>query len=447
MSRRVFISFLGTNDYLPVKYKLGTYCCSQPVRFVQEALIEAVCKNWTSQDAIYIFYTNKAWKMNWQDAGHTESSVGLCSVLKRMNPKPPIQDRFISEECLENDIWEIFTAVFDELQEGDQIYFDSTHAFRLIPLFSIPLFNYAHFMKHTDLRAIYYGAFEKLGTVKEVLDMEDNKRIAPIIDLSNLVGLQATNVAASNLVEFGKVGSIAAHEAGANQTSTESPLSDSAVAIRTVKQELQKLDDYIETCNMSDIRKGEYIKRITKNFDKAIRSKSLTTPEADLLNSIKAQLVEFKPAETDENIIAAINWAVKYRKVQPVYTLGREYIISKVCELVKQMQARGDASFKISSDKVFREFVGDLLGYNNNRYGECSKHILDEDDWKAINKFGLKIVQEPWMKELKKHYETIAKNRNALNHASANQPIQSLIDSFKSKFTQCIEIIDAQLNS
>jgi hypothetical protein len=51
------------------------------------------------------------------------------------------------------------------------------------------------------------------------------------------------------------------------------------------------------------------------------------------------------------------------------------------------------------------------------------------------------------MKELKKHYETIAKNRNALNHASANQSIQSLIDSFKSKFAQCIEIIDAQLNS
>jgi hypothetical protein len=111
------------------------------------------------------------------------------------------------------------------------------------------------------------------------------------------------------------------------------------------------------------------------------------------------------------------------------------------------MQARGDASFKISTDKVFREFVGDLLGYNNNGYGVCSKHISDELDWKAINKFGLKIVQQPWMKELKKHYETIAKNRNALNHASANQSIQSLIDSFKSKFAQCIEIIDAQLNS
>jgi hypothetical protein len=444
MSRRVFISFLGTNNYVPVKYRLGEYRSSQPVRFVQEALIEAVCKNWEKQDAIYIFYTNKAWKMNWQDAGHTESSEGLYSVLKRMNPKPPIIDRFLSEECLEKDIWEIFTAVFNELKAGDQIYFDSTHAFRLIPLFSIPLFNYAHFMKHTDLRAIYYGAFEKLGSAKEVSEMEVNKRIVPIIDLSNLVGLQATSVAASNLVEFGKVGSIAAHEAEPNQ---DPQLSDSAIAIRTVKQELQKLDDYIETCNMPNIRKGEYIKNIIRYFDKAIRSKSLTMPEKDLLNSIKAQLVEFKPAETDKNIIAAINWAVKYRKVQPVYTLGREYIISKVGELVKQRQARYDASFEISTEKVFREFVGDLLGYNNNRDGVCSKHISGEPDWKAINKFGLKIVQEEWMKKLKQHYETIARNRNALNHASANQSIQSLIDSFKNKFTQCIEIIDEQLNS
>jgi hypothetical protein len=133
--------------------------------------------------------------------------------------------------------------------------------------------------------------------------------------------------------------------------------------------------------------------------------------------------------------------------VQPVYTLGREYIISKVGELVKQRQARYDASFEISTEKVFREFVGDLLGYNNNRDGVCSKHISGEPDWKAINKFGLKIVQEEWMKKLKQHYETIARNRNALNHASANQSIQSLIDSFKNKFTQCIEIIDEQLNS
>lgn len=45
MVRKVFISFLGTNNYVETHYELNGKV-SKPVRFIQEALISSICKKW-----------------------------------------------------------------------------------------------------------------------------------------------------------------------------------------------------------------------------------------------------------------------------------------------------------------------------------------------------------------------------------------------------------------
>lgn len=56
MARKVFISFLGTNNYLQTYYELkGEY--SPVVRFIQQALVGFLCKDWTKNDSVMIFYT------------------------------------------------------------------------------------------------------------------------------------------------------------------------------------------------------------------------------------------------------------------------------------------------------------------------------------------------------------------------------------------------------
>ena len=73
MPRKVFISFLGTNNYVQCRYDIGGVV-SAPVRFVQEALIEHFCKEWTENDRIFIFCTSKektgengSKEINWLD--------------------------------------------------------------------------------------------------------------------------------------------------------------------------------------------------------------------------------------------------------------------------------------------------------------------------------------------------------------------------------------------
>ena len=115
---------------------------------------------------------------------------------------------YIDEGFSENEIWSIFNTIYNKLEDEDEIYFDVTHAFRSIPLFSTILFNFARFMKNVTVKAVYYGAFEKLGSAYVVREMEVKNRIAPIIDLTHLVKLQNFTQVASGFVEYGKIGKV-----------------------------------------------------------------------------------------------------------------------------------------------------------------------------------------------------------------------------------------------
>jgi hypothetical protein len=59
MARKVFISFLGTGNYLQTRYEMGDYI-SSPTRFIQLALIDYICLDWCENDRIFIFYTEKS---------------------------------------------------------------------------------------------------------------------------------------------------------------------------------------------------------------------------------------------------------------------------------------------------------------------------------------------------------------------------------------------------
>ena len=94
MARKVFISFLGTGNYLQTHYELNGEK-SAPVRFVQEALISFLCKDWTENDRIFIFCTKGAEgseTKNWFDNGHTKvnedaeiEKIGLEHRLRNLN--------------------------------------------------------------------------------------------------------------------------------------------------------------------------------------------------------------------------------------------------------------------------------------------------------------------------------------------------------------------------
>ena len=75
MARKVFISFLGSNNYLETYYSFEGKKSEHPVRFIQEDLVKRLCNEWTKDDRILIFCTDDSKTKNWLNDGHGDEKL------------------------------------------------------------------------------------------------------------------------------------------------------------------------------------------------------------------------------------------------------------------------------------------------------------------------------------------------------------------------------------
>jgi len=462
MGRKVFISFLGTNNYLETYYSLNGVKSNKSVRFIQDALIDFLCKDWNEKDKILIFYTELSKTKNWENNGHerVNSEIekrGLRSTLIAKELKVQIdEDTIIPEGFSEEEIWKIFEKVYSKLENGDELYFDVTHAFRSIPLFSIVLFNFAKTMINTRIISIHYGAFEKLGDAYKVREMPIEDRIAPILDLTSVIRLQELTQTANNFIEFGKVGK--------NSNLIQFPNQNKVLikkqgqinqAINLLEKNMNLFDDYLLTCRMSDIKSGKFIKDIRLGLSLVIKSASPTNPEKTILKKIEEDLSDFSSEETDLNIEAAINWALKYNLIQQAYTLGQEYIISRVCILLSKYNIyekyfdinqklikanKEDIKKKIRENKIqFRTYVSAVLSISDEDIPDGLKGALLEHKENTLD-----ILKLGWIHPIRESFKIIAKNRNILNHAKGTEDAKNIKNAFSKPYQKCLVIINEQ---
>ena len=433
MSRKVFISFLGTNNYVECCYSTDEH---YPVRFVQEALIRDICKDWTANDCIYIFCTKGAEDSNWVDNGQSKiyeeiEKIGLETRLEGLNLAAKVEKVSIDEGFSEEGIWTIFDAVYRKLNYGDEIFFDVTHAFRSIPLFSVVLFNYSRFMKETKIAAIKYGAFEKLGSAFEVRKKQLSERgIAPILDLTDIARLQEYNEMASNLVNFGKTKQLS--------YKLQSAEADNKI-LDELSQAVTNLDEYIATNQLSEIREGKFIAKFRCNVKSG--AKKQPKPIKEILNKIKSETNDFVSAKDNRNIEAAIKWAKEHEMLAQAYSLAEEYIVLRLAEYFAQKNPFGKDN---KARKQFREFVSLVLG-------------LPEEVATTTKDFhGVLAGQEPTIMELwnnefvqaiRPEYEKIRKRRNSIIHGNGEFPYHDentddLDTDFYLIYNNCITIIN-----
>ncbi len=438
MARKVFISFLGTNNYVKCFYQFGDKQ-SRPVRFVQEAIIANLCKDWCEEDRIFIFYTSSeksgekgSKEFNWLDNGHEkvyedEEKIGLKHRLDELktniNLKPVVEDEEIATGYTENEIWSIFDTVYNKLQTGDRIYFDVTHAFRSIPLFSIVLFNHAKFMISTKLESIMYGAFEKLGPAFIVRQIPLENRIAPIVDLTDIARLQEYNQLASGLRLFGRV-----RELGEFVNSEE----DNKIGrrLQNLSSAITELDEHINTINLNEIKQGKYIIRFRDNLRKGINH--VPIPIRNILKELDDATHDFVSKESFKNIEAAIDWTIKHEMLMQAYPLAEEYVCLFLNEKYKEKrpsQLKG---------KKYREFFADLLGMPNeafnNKEWKCSLEPHPE-----LCNF---LSNEQIILKLRPHYGKIRDSRNSLAHGNGSFTYQQLKDNIPS-IKKCFSILNS----
>lgn len=426
MARKVFISFLGTNNYVECCYNING-SISKPVKFVQEAIVSKICKEWTKEDRIYIFCTSKAKtgqvgskEINWED---TSNTVGLCSRLSDLNLKVGIEEIDIDTGFTEEEIWEVFDTVYSKLNRSDEIYFDVTHAFRSIPLFAIVLFNYSKFMINTRVATVMYGAFEKLGPIKSVLEMSIEKRIAPIVDMTNIIRLQEYNQTASGLQDFGKVKRISS---GIESVKSKQD------SVTELSNAIKRLEEYIATIQLDNIREGCYIRDFRVNLEKVRAEHSLPTPITKILDKLEKELESFRSYESFANVEAAINMAIEHEMLMQAYSLTEEYIIKCVAEKYDD-QLPSDWEWSDCND-----FIRALLGISNNKFTRKQwDYGILADNYIVSNAMASKI----FIIKLRPAYNDLRERRNSLIHADEKYDYKRLCGEFQDIFDNCVNII------
>uniref|UniRef100_UPI004057CA3C TIGR02221 family CRISPR-associated protein n=1 Tax=Candidatus Electrothrix sp. TaxID=2170559 RepID=UPI004057CA3C len=329
--RRVYFSFLGTNDYVPCNYTCDGRKVVSNVRFVQEATVAWNCVEWNSDDVIYIFTTKEShesnWVDNWVDDG-TKMNSGLSTRLSSLNIPAGITEVRVPAGKDEDEIWQIFQTVFEHIQDGDQLYLDITHAFRSLPLLALVILNYAKITKNIRVKAIEYGAMEALGAIKYVKSLELEKRNVPVFNLLPYDQLLDWSTAIDKFVSAGDVSGV--------QKLTDDHITprlkktkgqdEEAVGLRNMAKHLGNFALTMDTCRgKSIVQNAAKLKYALKD----VENQSIIVPLAPLIQKIQESAARFTGEEILDGIAAA-RWCLEHKLIQQGVTILQETFFSYI---------------------------------------------------------------------------------------------------------------------
>lgn len=456
MGRKVFLSFLGTGDYEVCNYYLESDPSKKvkDVKYVQEALIELKCNEFTRDDAAIFFLTDQAKKMNFLEHGqwnfktkdYDKKNIGLQTKLNLLEGKG-FQFQTITEDIpdgfSEKEIWEIFEKVADQVHENDEIIFDITHAFRFLPMVGIVLMNYLKTTKNIMVKGIYYGAFEKLGRQAEVKEMKKRgeEANAPLLDLSTLLEFQEWTSATREFLSFGEVESLAKLSLPKIAKIIRDSDSRDQVTI-----ELNKTTKFLKTLveNIKSNRLKEIFKTSLDEYDEIVSSLANKhfeiKPFNQIIGLIKAKTHELN-VDFEIKWLASAKWCFSHGLLMQAFSQMEEglktYLMlmlqKKMPKINLEIYSADDRTFfgsviKINSDNILREkwkFPKD----NSPHYFDYADLILDSNFFQFDS--------------LIKIYIEISDYRNDLMHGGMreNASSSSKIKIKISKYLKEIEIL------
>lgn len=327
---KLFISFLGTNDYLNVNYLLnykGNDYKFENVVFIQEAILKTISGDFKDSDRCFVFVTKEAYNSNWITK---ENKQGLFDVIQNMNLNFSVEQIEIPIGIDEKEIWNIFEIIFEKINEGDEIYIDITHAFRFIPMLGMLLLNYSKFLKNIKVKAIYYGALEKLGTVRDVKEMDILKRDVSVLNLINFSKLQEWTNASDIFINFGDSDRLSnLMYQSVNNIMMENNKNKDATDIIDLGKNLNLFCQNIKTSRGEFLKECNEIAQIQRYIQNIKNNSETIKPLIPVISKINEKVSKFDKDDLNNGFIA-VEWCLKHNLIQQGITLLLETIISVI---------------------------------------------------------------------------------------------------------------------
>ncbi len=420
MPRKIFLSFLGINNYEPVSYYTGQ---NPPAplppteKYVQKAILNHLSTFFASEDQVVIFLTKEARQANWENDGHINRTTqepipntGLQSSIEQSNYPFKIVDVDIQGESDENAIWNTFLTIFNYLEPEDEVYLDITHSWRYLPMLGMTLLNYAKALKNIQVKAIYYGALERLGNFMEVRDMPLDERPVPILNLVSFSDLQDWSAAAHDFVHYGKT-----HRWNALSSSALKPFlkgsagkDQVAANLRQISKLMQNLTSLIATNRGKSLSEFQLAQ-----LQSALNDFSAEQSYIKPLNAI-IELVQKKitPFDVPKELVwlQSVKWCIDHGLIQQGITQLQEGILTYLCHYFEKMKLA--PGFFDWQKETPRNLLGTSLNFINEE--------PPEHDWRGIvaakKHLTRQVMKFHIMKKLAPTYAALTTTRNDINH-------------------------------
>ncbi|MDL2213254.1 TIGR02221 family CRISPR-associated protein [Bacteroides sp. OttesenSCG-928-E20] len=330
MARKVFVSVLGTGFYEKCRYVKDEFKSTE-TSFIQQATLEYLnAKEWESSDIALILLTQKAKKFNWNKTIAEKKYprtkelmpyVGLEKILEDINLPIFSKPIDIPDGKDEEEMWKIFTILFEELQDGDELYFELTHSFRYLPMLVLVLGNYSKFLKGITIKHISYGNYEA----------RNEKEEAPIIDLLPLSALQDWTFAAANYLENGHVDRLVnlSNDSLRLLSKDEKTRTVDTQNLRSFIKYLKLVVDERQTCRGIDIIESKNLKKLKKIANQL--DKVVLEPFKPVFEKIRTSLDEFDEEENVKNGFASAKWCFDNNLYQSAATILQESVVTFFC--------------------------------------------------------------------------------------------------------------------
>ncbi len=301
----IAVSILGKRTYDVAEYEyMG--------KRIKTDLFPVVLNELFHPDTMYIMMTEEAKKAQ-EEKGN----------LKRIGD---FREIIIPVGKTEDEMWEIFNLLTENLQKEDDYIIDITHGFRSQPIISLSCMLFLNSLNNARLRHIVYGAYE--AKVNE---------ITPVFDLMPFLDLIEWSYSVKQFLKNGDMSGFENILVNIHKETYSKNMAYKSKQLSGIGSDFQKLTKAFSTLRLKevfDISCG--MQKRMAGLEEDMENKVSAKPLKLLLDKTFSKFDKFrinnKDIFTPEGIEAQkemINWYVKNNQIQPAITLVREFLVTR----------------------------------------------------------------------------------------------------------------------
>lgn len=392
-----FISLLGTNAYWPCNYVMDNNraedCC-----YIQEALIKLLASKGLEFDSVLIFTTKEAYEKNWVKNEYGERSKqprqGLKMILESIFARDPqrVRNIPIPGGNSEEELWQLFDIFMANIEEGDEVVLDITHSFRFLPMLTFIALCFAKVVKKCQIKGIYYGAFEVLGSLDRIKEMPMDERNAPVFDLTPFAVLFEWVIGVDRYLKTGDasiVEQLTRRESGRLSKRIKEDVSRSEFPtdaaslfrdprlLRRLAEAMVQFSAAVFTCRGQEL--SEKALELKGAIEEVVESGAYEhiKPLAQMVDLLKSRFDRFGRDE-HADMLEVVKWCLQNNMYQQGLTILEEGLTSFACDMY-------------GLDKRAREIREEINRYayriGNNVDAELVRNLFIDKDFGATREF------------------------------------------------------------